>query len=48
MNLNQCVNYHDFEKLAKQRLPSPIYNYIGGGADDEVTMRRNTGSINHA
>ncbi len=19
MNLNQCVNYHDFEKLAKQR-----------------------------
>ena len=46
MNLNQCVNYHDFEKLAKQRLPSPIYNYIAGGADDEVTMRRNTEAFN--
>ncbi len=46
MNLNQCVNYHDFEKLAKQRLPSPIYNYIAGGADDEVTMRRNTAAFN--
>lgn len=28
--------------MAKQRLPSPIFHYIDGGADDEVTLARNT------
>jgi len=28
--------------LAKQRLPAPLFHYIDGGADDEVTLRRNT------
>lgn len=42
MRLSQCHNFHDFRLLAKQRLPSPIFNYIDGGADDEVTLRRNT------
>jgi len=26
-------------------LPEPIFNYIDGGADDEVTMRRNAMSF---
>lgn len=42
MRLNDCHNFHDFRQLAKRRLPSPIFNYIDGGADDEVTLRRNT------
>ncbi|REL37483.1 alpha-hydroxy-acid oxidizing protein [Thalassotalea euphylliae] len=42
MRLKQCHNFHDFRKLAKQRLPGPIFNYIDGGADDETTYRRNT------
>ncbi|MFY8298865.1 alpha-hydroxy acid oxidase [Pseudoalteromonas sp. SS15] len=42
MRLNQCYNFQDFRKLAKQRLPGPIFNYIDGGADDETTYRRNT------
>ena len=29
-------------RLAKQRLPGPIFHYIDGAADDEVTYRRNT------
>lgn len=29
-------------QLAKKRLPSPIFHYIDGAADDEVTYRRNT------
>lgn len=29
-------------ELAKQRLPGPIFHYIDGAADDEVTYRRNT------
>jgi L-lactate dehydrogenase (cytochrome) len=28
-----------------KRLPAPIFHYIDGGADDEVTLRRNTDSF---
>ena len=42
MNLNDCHNFSDFRKLAKKRLPSPIFHYIDGAADDEVTYKRNT------
>jgi len=45
MRLSQCHNFHDFRRLAKQRLPGPIFNYIDGAADDEVTYRRNTASF---
>jgi L-lactate dehydrogenase (cytochrome) len=45
MRLKNCHNTVDFRKLAKQRLPSPIFHYIDGGADDEVTLRRNTESF---
>ena len=41
-NINNCYNTKDFRKLAKKRLPSPIFHYIDGAADDEVTYRRNT------
>src|ERR1700748_1014181 len=42
MRLRECHNFHDFRRLAKRRLPGPIFNYIDGAADDEVTLRRNT------
>jgi L-lactate dehydrogenase (cytochrome) len=42
MNLRDCHNFHDFRRLAKRRLPGPIFDYIDGAADDEVTHRRNT------
>jgi L-lactate dehydrogenase (cytochrome) len=42
MNLRDCHNFHDFRRLAERRLPGPIFNYIDGAADDEVTYRRNT------
>jgi L-lactate dehydrogenase (cytochrome) len=45
MHLSQCHNFHDFRKLAQKRLPSPIFNYIDGGADDETTYRQNTASF---
>jgi len=41
-NIKNCYNTRDFRKLAKRRLPSPIFHYIDGAADDEVTYRRNT------
>ncbi|WP_170395148.1 alpha-hydroxy acid oxidase [Ruegeria arenilitoris] len=45
MRLSQCHNFHDFRRLAKKRLPGPIFNYIDGGADDEVTYRENTNAF---
>jgi len=42
MNLNDCFNTEQFRKLAKRRLPGPIFHYIDGAADDEITRRRNT------
>ena len=44
MRLTQCHNYADFRKLAKSRLPNPIFDYIDGAADDEITYRRNSQS----
>lgn len=46
MRLKNCYRTEDFRKLAKQRLPSPIFHYIDGGADDEITLERNTRSFN--
>ena len=41
-NINNCHNVKDFRNLAKKRLPSPIFHYIDGAADDEITYKRNT------
>ena len=41
-SLAKCNNTEDFRKLAKSRLPSPIFHYIDGAADDEITIKRNT------
>ncbi|TIN24165.1 MAG: alpha-hydroxy-acid oxidizing protein [Mesorhizobium sp.] len=45
MRLSDCHNFSDFRRMAQQRLPGPIFNYIDGAADDEVTYRRNTESF---
>jgi len=45
MRLRDCHNFHDFRRLARRRLPGPIFDYIDGAADDEATHRRNTASF---
>ena len=45
MSLKNCHNFNDFRKLAKRKLPSPIFHYIDGAADDEVTYARNTSAF---
>ncbi len=32
----------DFRRIARRRLPSPVFHYLDGGADDEWTLKRNT------
>ena len=43
--LKSCHNVEDMRLLAKQRLPGPIFHYIDGAADDELTYRRNTRAV---
>jgi L-lactate dehydrogenase (cytochrome) len=45
MNLKDCHGFGDFRELARRKLPSPIFNYIDGAADDETTYERNTKSF---
>jgi L-lactate dehydrogenase (cytochrome) len=45
LKLSDCHNVADFRRLAKQRLPSPVFDYIDGGADDELSKARNTSAF---
>ena len=40
-SLDKCSNVDDLRDLARRRLPGPIFHYIDGAADDELTYRRN-------
>lgn len=39
--LEHAYNVADLRLMARRRLPRPIFDYIDGGADDEVTLARN-------
>lgn len=39
--LQRANNVADLRLMASRRLPRPIFDYIDGGADDEVSLRRN-------
>ncbi len=43
--LDRCYNIADLRQVARRRLPAPMFHYIDGGADDEVTLRRNTSAF---
>jgi L-lactate dehydrogenase (cytochrome) len=44
-SLKNCHNVTDLRDLAKRRLPGPIFHYIDGAAEDEITYRRNTSAF---
>src|ERR1041384_6529011 len=35
------INVEDLRRRARRRLPRVVFNYVDGGADDEVTLREN-------
>ncbi len=35
----------DFRRIAKKKLPAPVFHYMDGAADDEWTYRRNTSAF---
>ncbi len=45
MRLKRAHNVADLRQIAKSRLPRPIFDYIDGGADDEVSLRRNASAF---
>lgn len=45
IRLKNCHNVEELRLLAKRRLPGPIFHYIDGAADDEITYRRNTSAF---
>jgi len=40
--LKNCLNVEDLRELARRRLPRPLFDYLDGGAETEITARRNT------
>ena len=38
----RVVNIADLRRVARQRLPRLVFDYIDGGAEDEVTLRENS------
>ena len=45
--LERAANIGDLRVLAKRRLPRGIFDYIDGGAEDEVTMARNSAAFHN-
>ena len=43
--VDHCFNVAELRKAARKKLPSPMFHYIDGGADDEWTLRRNTSAF---
>ena len=44
--LNRCHNIRDLRRYAKRRVPRPMFDYMDGAADDEITLNRNQTDFN--
>ena len=40
------INLHDYEILARERLPQMVYDYYAGGAEDELAVAENVAAWN--
>src|SRR2546425_4389463 len=40
-NVSRAVNIADLRLMARRRLPKAIFDYVDGGAEDELTLRAN-------
>ncbi len=43
--LDKCLNIDDLRRAAKRRAHRMVFDYIDGGADDEITLGRNTSAF---
>ena len=47
-NLDSVFNIEDLRKIARKKLPKPLFNYIDGGADDETNVLGNSHAFDSA
>jgi len=45
MRAQHCHNIADLRQLARRRLPAPVFHYLDGGADDELTLVNNSSAF---
>ena len=43
--LARCHDLADLRRAARRRLPGPVFGYIDGAADDEITLRANRAAL---
>lgn len=46
--LDKALNIEDLRNIARKKLPTPLFNYIDGGADDESNVKGNTSAFDDA
>src|SRR3954463_11948287 len=39
--LARCHDIWDMRTIARRRIPRAVFDYVDGGADDEITLQRN-------
>ncbi len=47
MKLDKCNNIADLRREAQRRLPTPVFHYLDGGADDELALANNSSAFDH-
>ena len=45
MKLDKCNNIADLRREAQRRLPTPVFHYLDGGADDELALANNSSAF---
>src|SRR6266487_2070663 len=43
--LSTVASVADYRRLARRRLPRGVFDYVDGGAEDELSLRRNSGAF---
>jgi hypothetical protein len=43
----RVVNIEDLRCLARRRLPRSVFDYLDGGAEEEITLRENSRAFHH-
>jgi L-lactate dehydrogenase (cytochrome) len=43
--LARCHDLDDLRRAARRRLPGPVFGYVDGAADDEITLRANRAAL---
>jgi L-lactate dehydrogenase (cytochrome) len=43
--VSRCHDLGDLRRAARRRLPGPVFGYIDGAADDEITLRANRAAL---